>query len=327
MDVLHFKKSPSPSLPDPSMLGMYKGWMGRIFSTNGGQQNVPTHIGGVVLEEAKPDVSVVVKAIDYDDAGFKALGAPEDNFAAVFTGMLMVDVSGVYEFYTSSDDGSNLFVDNIKVVDNDGMHGTIKKGARMRLTKGLHFLKVTFFEAGYEASLKVTYSGPDTDNDESLVLAWLPPSAPNQPPPPPPLDSQGLEVATAPVEGDAPDAAAGTVGPSKGGPRMPGSSSSLNSECAKYRDGRETKQKKDQMKMLAKCMNQVCVDMALGVASLCVYYGAFTPILYQRWHALTAPIAGLRTKPGTHPWLPMGHTYHARDMLYQRRAGVVHRES
>ena len=286
MDVLHFKKSPSPSLPDPSMLGLYKGWMGRIFSTKGGQEDVPTHIGGVVLEEAKPDVSVVVKAIDYDDAGFKALGAPEDNFAAFFTGMLMVDVSGVYEFYTSSDDGSNLFVDNIKVVDNDGLHGTIKKGARMRLTKGLHFLKVTFFEAGHEASLKVTYSGPDTDDEESLVLAWLPPSAPNQPPPPPPLDSQGVEVATVPFESDAPDAATGTDGapppPPKEGPRMPGSSSSLNMECAKYRDGRETKHKKDQMKILAKCMNQVCVDMALGVASLCVYYGAFTDCTNRR---------------------------------------------
>ena len=80
----------------------------------------------------------------------------------------------------------------------------------MRLTKGLHFMKVTFFEEGGGAALKVTYTGPDAE-DEIAVLGWLPPSAPNEPPPPPPLDSAGVEETREPAEGDAPDAATGSI--------------------------------------------------------------------------------------------------------------------
>jgi hypothetical protein len=67
MDVLHFKRGPTPSLPDPSMLGMYRGWMGRIFSMDADAERIPTEIRGVELDDAKPDVSVVVKEIDYND--------------------------------------------------------------------------------------------------------------------------------------------------------------------------------------------------------------------------------------------------------------------
>jgi hypothetical protein len=141
--------------------------------------------------------------------GWKAIGAP-DRFAAVFTAMLLIELEGIYDFFTTSDDGSKMFIDNIQVVDNDGVHETVKKGGRMRLTKGVHFVKITFFEQGGGAALKVTYKGPDTES-EIAVLGWLPPSAPNEPPPPPPLDSAGVEETGKPAEGDAPDAAAGSL--------------------------------------------------------------------------------------------------------------------
>lgn len=45
-----------------------------------------------------------------------------DNFALVFTNTLQVPTTGVYEFYTNSDDGSKLYIDGVVVVDNDGLH-------------------------------------------------------------------------------------------------------------------------------------------------------------------------------------------------------------
>ena len=42
------------------------------------------------LDGRHPDVAVVVTGLDYDNAGFEAIGAPSENFAAVFTGMLQV---------------------------------------------------------------------------------------------------------------------------------------------------------------------------------------------------------------------------------------------
>ena len=42
----------------------------------------------------------------------------DDHFALRFRGYLSVEVAGDYTFYTNSDDGSQLFIDGILVVDN-----------------------------------------------------------------------------------------------------------------------------------------------------------------------------------------------------------------
>jgi hypothetical protein len=54
-------------------------------------------------------------------------GTPGDYFAATFQGRFVVQTAGTYTFCTSSDDGSNLFVDGSLIVDNDGLHGTSQK--------------------------------------------------------------------------------------------------------------------------------------------------------------------------------------------------------
>ena len=62
--------------------------MGRIYHEPEGLDKVPTD-----LEEKDPDVAVVLTSLMYDDEGFKAIGAPDDRFAAVFTGLLQVGCS------------------------------------------------------------------------------------------------------------------------------------------------------------------------------------------------------------------------------------------
>lgn len=47
----------------------------------------------------------------------------DDDFAFRYTGYLFVGLSGEYTFYTTSDDGSQLFIGNQLVMDNDGLHG------------------------------------------------------------------------------------------------------------------------------------------------------------------------------------------------------------
>ena len=39
-------------------------------------------------------------------------------------GNITVDVDGLYEFMTESDDGSYLYIDRQRVVENGGFHGT-----------------------------------------------------------------------------------------------------------------------------------------------------------------------------------------------------------
>jgi predicted esterase len=87
----------------------------------------------------------------------------DDQFVFSFEGYLQVDVTGTYTFYTASDDGSRLYIDNTMVVDNDGLHGTVEQsGSYTFNTAGRYPIKVTFFENGGGEVLEVSYDPPGT---------------------------------------------------------------------------------------------------------------------------------------------------------------------
>ncbi|HMI78020.1 MAG TPA: PA14 domain-containing protein, partial [Ferruginibacter sp.] len=78
-----------------------------------------------------------------------------DKFAFEFRGYIKITKDGIYTFYTQSDDGSKLFIDDEEVVDNDGDHGTVEKSGKAALKKGLHKIRVTYFDSGGGNELKV----------------------------------------------------------------------------------------------------------------------------------------------------------------------------
>ena len=84
----------------------------------------------------------------------------EDEFAFRFTGYVTVPADGVYTFYTNSDDGSQLFIGSMLLVDNDGMHGAQDRSGQIGLQAGTHALTVTYFNRGGGKSLSVSYAGP-----------------------------------------------------------------------------------------------------------------------------------------------------------------------
>ena len=84
----------------------------------------------------------------------------EDEIGLVFEGYVKVPETGVYTFYTASDDGSQLFINGEVVVDNDGLHGTQTEAGQVALEAGLHALRVTFFERTGGESLTVSWAGP-----------------------------------------------------------------------------------------------------------------------------------------------------------------------
>lgn len=83
-----------------------------------------------------------------------------DNFSIRYTGYLQIDTSGSYTFYTTSDDGSKLYIDGTQVVNNDGAHGSQERSGSIALTTGLHDITVLFFENGGSENLSVQYQGP-----------------------------------------------------------------------------------------------------------------------------------------------------------------------
>ena len=84
----------------------------------------------------------------------------EENFGCRFRGLIDIGVSGSYTFFTTSDDGSNLYIDDILVVNNDGTHGTEQSSGNVELSEGEHVIEVNYFNKSGGLSLFVHYQGP-----------------------------------------------------------------------------------------------------------------------------------------------------------------------
>jgi alpha-L-fucosidase len=84
----------------------------------------------------------------------------DDRFAFLYYGYLTVPEDGVYRFWTNSDDGSRLYVGDVLVVDNDGLHSEREAAGSIALARGAHLLTVTMFEKTGGHRLEVWMAGP-----------------------------------------------------------------------------------------------------------------------------------------------------------------------
>ena len=87
----------------------------------------------------------------------------KNNFGHSFSGLLQIDKAGTYEFLTSSDDGSRLFIGCFPVVDIDCLHGIQTAKGEIPLEAGLHDIRLDYFEGGGQQFLEVKWKGPGFD--------------------------------------------------------------------------------------------------------------------------------------------------------------------
>ncbi|GGM26317.1 family 16 glycoside hydrolase [Promicromonospora citrea] len=106
-----------------------------------------------------PNVDQLKPTIDYSSEADFGLS---ERFIAHALANLSVESSGTYEFRLTSDDGSRLVIDDVEVIDNDGLHGAESKEGSIALQPGYHDLRVEFF---------------DNTNDNILRLEWRPPGS------------------------------------------------------------------------------------------------------------------------------------------------------
>ena len=85
----------------------------------------------------------------------------KDEFALKLEGKILIEQDGDYEFCLMSNDGSKLFIDNKLIINNDGLHGAeADVPGKVRLTRGLHPIRLAYFQAGGGMFLKLSYAGP-----------------------------------------------------------------------------------------------------------------------------------------------------------------------
>jgi cytochrome c len=109
--------------------------------------------------DALPAEARVIEAIDLKGADFDPFA---DQFLSFFDGFIMIEDAGTYAFELTSDDGSQLWMEGTKVVDNDGEHPPESQEGSIRLTAGPRQFQVKFFESG---------------GGQEVSLSWRPPGA------------------------------------------------------------------------------------------------------------------------------------------------------
>ena len=80
-----------------------------------------------------------------------------DSYGLVFDGYIEIPSDATYTFYTNSDEGSRLFIDESLVVDNGDLHTAEEKSGSIELDEGYHQIKVEYFEKDGAKRLIVMY--------------------------------------------------------------------------------------------------------------------------------------------------------------------------
>ncbi|MBK9401433.1 MAG: PQQ-dependent sugar dehydrogenase [Bacteroidetes bacterium] len=83
-----------------------------------------------------------------------------DNFGFSFNGFIQIPADGIYTFYTSSDDGSKMYIGSTLVVSNDGLHANTEASGQIGLLAGKHAITVDYFERSGQEILTLNYEGP-----------------------------------------------------------------------------------------------------------------------------------------------------------------------
>ena len=105
------------------------------------------------------------------DALAIALTNSNDSFAVRYTGTLNVNTGGTYTLFTTSDDGSLLYIDGALVVNNNFSQGATERSGTVALSAGLHTIEIRYFEGGGGNELAAHISGPDTNGVKTGLLA------------------------------------------------------------------------------------------------------------------------------------------------------------
>ena len=103
------------------------------------------------------------------------------SYALQFRGNIAIPKEGEYTFYTESDDGSRLYLDEKEVVQNNGIHPAQENSGKVKLSAGDHTIRVVYFDGGGDTVLNVSWKGPGLAKQEIPAASLTHEGQPMQP--------------------------------------------------------------------------------------------------------------------------------------------------
>ena len=79
----------------------------------------------------------------------------------MFEGLLQINKEGLYTFNLNSDDGSQLFINEKMIIDNNGMRDiAMEKSENVHLAEGHYAIRIMYYQHKGPSTLEVFYQGP-----------------------------------------------------------------------------------------------------------------------------------------------------------------------
>lgn len=143
-----FKPEPAPADGSLPTFGITvvdsSGLRGQIYLIRAGSQWLPN------FKKLKPVGSIYTSSLNIPPRsfteGFPGVTDRFEWFAIDYTGRFWIEKPGKYHFALLSDDGSKLYIDNKTVIDNDGVHPPKVMFGIIKLSGGIHDIRVSYFQ-------------------------------------------------------------------------------------------------------------------------------------------------------------------------------------
>jgi hypothetical protein len=135
------------------------GFRGDIYPLRDGTEHLPnfgklTPVGTIYTKY------LCVPPRDFDE-GFPGVTDRLEWFGIDYQGRFWVSQPGTYRFSLTSDDGSVLYIDDRRVIRNDGQHAPMEKQGKLRLPAGAHRIRVSYFQGPrFHVALVLQVAGP-----------------------------------------------------------------------------------------------------------------------------------------------------------------------
>jgi outer membrane protein OmpA-like peptidoglycan-associated protein len=136
------------------------------------------------IEKRKPQGVIYTDKLDIPlrnfTEGFPGVTGRFEWFGLVYTGTFEIVKAGLYKWRIESDDGSRLWIDGREIINNDGIHGMDNKEGELKLSNGLHAIKVWYFQGpATEVGLRLFVTRPGEKNEKIFSLSDFSPTVSN----------------------------------------------------------------------------------------------------------------------------------------------------
>jgi hypothetical protein len=136
------------------------GLTGQVYAIKPDSEKLPD------FKKLKPIATIYTYSLSIPPRDFKEgfPGLPDqlEWFAIDYTGRFWIAAPGAYRFLLTSDDGSRLYIDGKRIINNDGVHAPETKSGVVTLTPGVHDIRVSYFQGPrFHVALTLEVVGPD----------------------------------------------------------------------------------------------------------------------------------------------------------------------